>query len=145
MTRSRHIPDRSASTAEREALSESARLALAHIRARTRQGKFASGLYWMPASEWQAALEELRAAGQAIMWVYGTVADEPTIRGGWILDEHRTAERETGPLLTLRARARRPRGSPTSPVRLKHGDGRAGRLRRTQSARNPHRRPGRGR
>ena len=73
MTRSRHIPDRSASTAEREALSESARLALAHIRARTRQGKFASGLYWMPASEWQAALEELRAAGQAIVWVYGTV------------------------------------------------------------------------
>ena len=30
------------------------------------------------------------------MWVYGTVADEPTIRGGWILDEHRTAERENG-------------------------------------------------
>ena len=94
MTRSRHIPVRSATTAEREAPSESARLALAHIRARTRQGKFASGLYWMPASQWQAALEELRAAGQAIVWVYGTVADEPTITGGWILDEHRTAERE---------------------------------------------------
>ena len=94
MTRSRHIPDRSARTAECEALSESARLALAHIRARARQGKFASGLYWMPASEWRAALGELRAAGQGIMWVYGTVADEPTIRGGWILDEQRTAERE---------------------------------------------------
>ncbi len=43
----------------------------------------------------------------------------------------------TGPLLTLRARARRSRGSPTSPVRLKRGDGRAGRLCRTRSARNP--------
>ena len=106
MTRSRHIPDRSASTAEREALSESARLALAHIRARTRQGKFASGLYWMPASEWHAALEELRAAGQAIVWVYGTVADEPTIRGGWILDEHRTAERETADLCSRSERER---------------------------------------
>ena len=95
MTRLGHVPDGSASTAEREALSESARLALAHIRARTRQGKFASGLYWIQASELHQALEELRASGQAIMWVYGTVADEPTIRGGWSLDQHRTAERET--------------------------------------------------
>ena len=96
MTRSRHVPDHSVTATEREALSESARPALAHIRARTMQGKFASGLYWMSAREWQAALEELRAAGHTTVWVYGTVADEPTITGGWVLDEHWTTERESG-------------------------------------------------
>ncbi|MGO9908830.1 MAG: hypothetical protein ACLPY3_24410 [Solirubrobacteraceae bacterium] len=144
MTRSRHIPDRSASTAEREALSESARLALAHIHARTRQGKFASGLYWMPASEWHQALEELRAAGQTIVWVYGTVADEPTIRGGWILDEHRTAERENG------TSAHAPSESEEA-SRLAHiacpseARGRSSGSTASQAVRpEPHRRPGRG-
>ena len=145
MTRSRHIPDRSASTAEREALSESARLALVHIRARTRQGKFASGLYWMSASGWQAALEELRAAGQAIVWVYGTVADEPTIRGGWVLDEHRTAEREN------RTSAHAPSES-EEVSRLAHiacpseARGRSDGSTVSHAVRpEPHRRPGRGR
>jgi len=145
VTRSRHIPDRSASTAEREALSESARLALAHIRARTRQGKFASGLYWMQASEWHQALEELRASGQAIMWVYGTVADEPTIRGGWILHEDRTAERENG------TSAHSPRESEEA-SRLAHvaspseAPGRSyGSTASPAVCPEPHRRPGRGR
>ena len=121
MTRSRHIPDRSASTAEREALSESARLALVHIRARTRQGKLASGLYWMPACEWHRALEELRAAGQAIVWVYGRSRTSRRSEPAGSSTRTGRPSARTGPLLTLRARARRPRGSPTSPVRLKHG------------------------
>ena len=145
MTRSRHVPDRSASAAEREALSASARLALAHIRARTRQGKFASGLYWMRSCEWHRALEELRAAGRAIVWVYGTVADEPTIRGGWILDEHGTAERENG----TSAQARRESEEASRIARIacrSEKRGRSGGSTALQAVQpEPRRRPGRGR
>jgi hypothetical protein len=145
VTHSRHIPDHSATTAEREALSESARLALTHIRARTRQGKFASGLCWMPASEWHRALEELRVAGQTIMWVYGTVADEPTIKCGWILDEHRTAERENG--TSAHARSDGEEASRLADIACPSGArGRSIGSAASRAARpEPNRRPGRGR
>jgi hypothetical protein len=71
-------------------LSESARRALGHIRARTVQGRFASRLYYMTEERWNGALDELRRAGHEISWTLGTVADDPSVRGGWVLDEQLT-------------------------------------------------------
>jgi hypothetical protein len=69
-------------------LSESASRVLGHIRGRTRQAAFtfANQLWDMPDEQWTAALEEIRNAGYEIYWRYGTVADDPTVTGGWRLD-----------------------------------------------------------
>lgn len=66
-------------------LSEDARLALGHIRCRTRTGRFACRLWNMEPGRWGRALNEIRAAGYRIEWTHGTVADDPTVTGGWVL------------------------------------------------------------
>jgi hypothetical protein len=66
-------------------LSDPAARALGHVRARTRTGRFANQLWDMSDQEWEAALDELRRAGYQLYWTYGTVADDPTITGGWRL------------------------------------------------------------
>ena len=58
--------------------------ALAHITGRTRTGRFACRLWNMSEADWQAALAELREAGHRIDWKFGTVADDPTVTGGWV-------------------------------------------------------------
>ena len=68
-------------------LSESAQRTLNHITGRTRQGDFACRLWDMPEEEWQLALGELDRAGYRIVWTRGTVADEPTVTGGWVLTD----------------------------------------------------------
>ena len=73
-------------------LSADARRALAHIRGRTVSGRFANQLYDMPDERWQTALDDLRRSGHRIEWTHGTVADDPTVTGGW-----RLADREAGP------------------------------------------------
>jgi hypothetical protein len=74
-----------------ESLGDSARRALNHIRGRTRQAAFtfANQLWDMPDKQWTAALEQIRNAGYEIYWTRGTVADEPTVTGGWRLDATR--------------------------------------------------------
>lgn len=67
------------------ALSELARRALAHIRGRTVSGRFACRLWDVSQTAWDAALSELRAAGYQIDYTHGTVADDPTVTGGWVL------------------------------------------------------------
>ncbi len=79
--------------ADRE-LSANARRALAHIKARTITGRFANQLYDMSQPAWRDALEELRAAGHRIEWTHGTVADDPTVTGGYVLREPASHERE---------------------------------------------------
>lgn len=66
-------------------LGADARRALAHIHARTVTGRFACRLYDMNESAWTAALAELRSAGYDIQWTLGTVADDPTLNGGYTL------------------------------------------------------------
>ena len=66
-------------------ISEDAKRALAHIRGRTRSGRFACRLWDYTDDEWDAALSEIRAAGYSIRWTYGTVADDLAVRGGWVL------------------------------------------------------------
>jgi hypothetical protein len=65
--------------------SQDARRALAHIKGRTVTGRFACPLFNMPAERWALALDELRARRHRIEWTYGTVADDPTVTGGWVL------------------------------------------------------------
>jgi hypothetical protein len=74
-----------------EQLSVDATRALAHIRGRTVSGKFAHQLYDMPDERWQTALDELRRSGYRIEWTHSTIADDPTVTGGW-----RLAERDAG-------------------------------------------------
>ena len=77
------------SAAQRDGqLSVDARRALAHIRGRTVSGRFANQLYDMPDERWQTALDELRHSGYRIEWTHGTIADDPTVTGGWRLAEH---------------------------------------------------------
>ncbi len=76
-------------------LSANARRALAHIKARTITGRFANQLYDMSQPAWRDALEELRAAGHRIEWTHGTVADDPTVTGGYVLREPTSPERGT--------------------------------------------------
>ncbi len=81
-------------------LSEPAARVLAHIRARTLQCRwtFANQLWYMPDAEWTAALDEIRNAGYAIYWTHGTIADDPTVTGGWRLDDAAAQQSvETGP------------------------------------------------
>jgi hypothetical protein len=66
-------------------MSDNARRALAHITGRTRTGRFACRLWELSAVDWKAALDELRADGRRIEWTFGTVADDPTVTGGWVL------------------------------------------------------------
>jgi hypothetical protein len=66
-------------------LSPNGKLVLGHIRGRTLNGGFASRIYNMWESDWEEALDEIRSAGYALTWVNGTVADEPSITGGWVL------------------------------------------------------------
>lgn len=66
-------------------LSGDASRALAHITGRTRSGLFASRLWDMGEVRWSNALLELHSAGYRIEWVNGTVADDPTVTGGWVL------------------------------------------------------------
>jgi len=68
-------------------LSPAAARVLSHITARTITGRFAARLYDMPRELWDEALDELRRAGQRIEWIYGQVADDPTVTGGYILVE----------------------------------------------------------
>ncbi len=70
---------------ESGAPSDPSRRVLAHIRGRTITGRFATRLWNMSEREWDAALSELRAAGYDIRWTLGTVADEPTVTGGYVL------------------------------------------------------------
>ena len=66
-------------------LTPAARWALAHIRGRTVIGKFACQLWNMPTSVWHGAVAELGEAGYRIEWTHGTVADDPTVTGGYVL------------------------------------------------------------
>jgi hypothetical protein len=65
--------------------STDAQRAFAHITGRSRQGAFASQLWNWSDERWLAALDVLRCDQQLIRWSYGTVADDPTVTGGWIL------------------------------------------------------------
>jgi hypothetical protein len=60
--------------------------ALAHIRGRTTMGKFASGLYDWNSDRWKTAIDNLTSASYPIRYVHGTVADDPSVTGGWVLD-----------------------------------------------------------
>jgi hypothetical protein len=66
-------------------MSHNGQRALAHITGRTRSGRFACQLSNMPKADWDGAREELRAAGHRIEWTHGTMADDPTVTGGWVL------------------------------------------------------------
>ncbi len=74
-------------------LSETSRRALAHIRGRTRTGRFACRLWDVSEADWAAALAELREAGYSIQWTRGAVADDPTVTGGWVLVGERRGQR----------------------------------------------------
>ena len=96
--------------ADRE-LSANATRALAHIKAPTITGRFANQLYGMSQPAWRDALEELRAAGRRIEWTHGTVADDPTVTGGYVLREPASRGREAGEIDPRFAQRRRePRG-----------------------------------
>ena len=50
-----------------------------------RQGLFANRLYDMPRHQWEQALAEPQRAGIELRWTHGTIADDPTVTGGWVL------------------------------------------------------------
>ncbi|MGO9973431.1 MAG: hypothetical protein ACLP01_11615 [Solirubrobacteraceae bacterium] len=58
--------------------------AFAHITGRARQGAFASRLWKWSEERWTAAIAPLQDNG-LIRWTLGTVADDPTVTGGWVL------------------------------------------------------------
>jgi len=72
---------------------EDTRRALAHITGRTRQGSFANQLWNFSDERWAAAIAPLREEG-LITWTLGTVADDPTVSGGWVLVD-RVHERDS--------------------------------------------------
>ena len=81
---------------DREGLGDDARRALGHIGGRTVTGGFASQLWDMPKDPWESALGELRDAGYDIRWTYGTVADDPSVLGGYVVvDGPRTGKEPT--------------------------------------------------
>jgi hypothetical protein len=69
---------------------------LSHIRGRSIGGRFAAKIYTFDRWRWAESLARLDAAGHRLSRVCGIVPDEPSIRGGWIIDieppplEHRT-------------------------------------------------------
>ena len=65
-------------------LSREARRVLAHVRAGTEVGKFASGLHDMPEESWRRAVDELRSAGYRVDWTIGQVADDRAVTGGFV-------------------------------------------------------------
>jgi hypothetical protein len=60
---------------------------LAHIRGRTRMGKFACRPHYPTREQHERALCDLQGQGHNIYWVHGQVLDEPTVTGGWVIDE----------------------------------------------------------
>ena len=73
---------------EAELSAEAARV-VTQVRAPTDVGKFATGLRGMSEASWRSALEKLRAAGHRTERMLGTVADDPTVTGGYVLREPR--------------------------------------------------------
>jgi hypothetical protein len=78
-------------------LSEHAGRALAPISAQTETGRFAAPLYSITEATWRDPLAELTAAGYRIESTFGTVADEPTVTGGYRLRDPGRGEREENP------------------------------------------------
>lgn len=72
---------------------EDTRRALAHITGRTRQGSFANQLWNWTAERWAAAITPLERDG-VITRTLGTIADDPTVTGGWVL-AHRERHRDS--------------------------------------------------
>ncbi len=58
--------------------------AFAHITGRTRQGAFAAPLWNWSEERWTTAIAPLQD-NRLIRWTLGTVADDPTVTGGWVL------------------------------------------------------------
>lgn len=61
------------------------RRALAHILGRTRQGAFACRLWDWDERRWLASVSRL-SDEYPIRWVFGRVADEPSVTGGYVID-----------------------------------------------------------
>ena len=79
------------------------RRALSHIRGRTLSGSFAAKLWMWTEERWAAAIAPLER-DQVIVRTLGTVADDPTVSGGWVLvdrAQERVAVREQEPDLGL--------------------------------------------
>lgn len=70
-----------------DTLTDDERRVLAHITGRTRSGGFANQFYDWDAGRWDRALGYLTAVGYVIRWVHGTVADDPTVTGGYVIEQ----------------------------------------------------------
>jgi hypothetical protein len=121
-------------TAATSQLSEAATRALNHIVGRTRQGDFANRLWNMTEPDWNQAIDELRDARYEIYWTHGTVADDPTITGGWrvvLASGEPVGEVEQGRRLAAISHHATVsdavgRGGPSSPPRARRARGRGG-------------------
>lgn len=73
------------------ARAEIAERVLAHIRGRTRMGKFACKPYYLSGEQFEQALRDITEQGPAqgyeISWIHGQVLDDPSVTGGWVIDE----------------------------------------------------------